>query len=196
MSDQPTRQDVALAGHTGDVQLVRRGAGAGDPVVRAAALTALQRLDALTDDTVRAALTDPAPVVRRRAVHLAAARPGVDLLQALGDGDWSVVETAAWAAGEQSEMEPISGEVLAVIIHLATDHDEPLVREAAVAALGAIGDERGLAAILAATRDKPAIRRRAVIALTPFDGPEVEAALERAGSDHDWQVRDAAADLK
>jgi HEAT repeat protein len=50
-------------------------------------------------------------------------------------------------------------------------------------------------AILAATRDKPAIRRRAVIALAPFDGPEVDAALDAAMSDRDWQVRQAAEDL-
>ena len=39
------------------------------------------------------------------------------------------------------------------------------------------------------------MRRRAVLALAPFDGPEVEAALERAGQDRDWQVRQAAEDL-
>src|SRR5437588_591086 len=78
---------------------------------------------------------------------------------------------------------------------LVTGHDDALVREAAVAALGAIGDELGLPAILAATADKPAVRRRAVLALAPFDGPEVDAALARARSDHDWQVRQAAEDL-
>ena len=36
---------------------------------------------------------------------------------------------------------------------------------------------------------------RAVIALAPFDGPEVDAALERARQDRDWQVRQAAEDL-
>ena len=46
-----------------------------------------------------------------------------------------------------------------------------------MAALGAIGDEVALPAILAATTDKPAVRRRAVLALAPFEGPEVEAAL-------------------
>ena len=66
------------------------------------------------------------------------------------------------------------------------------MREAAVAALGAIGDARGLPAILAATGDRPAVRRRAVLALAPFEGPEVTAALERARDDRDWQVRDAA----
>nr|MBA3654191.1 HEAT repeat domain-containing protein [Actinomycetota bacterium] len=71
----------------------------------------------------------------------------------------------------------------------------PLCREAAVAALGAIGDPAGLSAILAATTDKPAVRRRAVLALAPFAGPDVDAALERALEDRDWQVRQAAEDL-
>jgi HEAT repeat protein len=70
------------------------------------------------------------------------------------------------------------------------------VREAAVAALGAIGDDRGLAAILTATKDKPAVRRRAVLALAPFEGPDVDAALARALTDPDWQVRQAAEDLR
>ncbi len=75
------------------------------------------------------------------------------------------------------------------------------MREAAVAALGAIGDDRGLDAILAATADRPAIRRRAVLALAPFVAPDhdraadVAAALARATSDHDWQVRQAAEDI-
>ena len=69
------------------------------------------------------------------------------------------------------------------------------MREAAVAALGALGDEAGLPAILTATQDKPAVRRRAVLALAPFQGPDVDAALQRALNDHDWQVRQAAEDL-
>jgi HEAT repeat protein len=64
-----------------------------------------------------------------------------------------------------------------------------------VAALGAIGDQRGLPAILAATEDKPAVRRRAVLALAPFEGAAVEEALRRAVGDRDWQVRQAAEDL-
>jgi HEAT repeat protein len=69
------------------------------------------------------------------------------------------------------------------------------VREAAVAAIGAIGDELGLPAVLKATTDKPAVRRRAVLALAAFDGPEVDAAWERARSDRDRQVRDAVDEL-
>jgi hypothetical protein len=34
-----------------------------------------------------------------------------------------------------------------------------------------------------------------VLALAPFDGPEVDRALERARTDRDRQVRQAAEDL-
>ncbi len=64
-----------------------------------------------------------------------------------------------------------------------------------MAALGAIGDEGGKAAVLAATRDKPAVRRRAVVALAAFDGPDVDDALDRARRDRDRQVRDAVDEL-
>ena len=99
---------------------------------------------------------------------------------------------AAWSCGEH---EVVSDAVLDQLITIAQNHDDALVREAAVAALGAIGDERGLPAILHGCRDKPAIRRRAVLALAPFDGPEVEAALEAARNDRDWQVRQSVEDV-
>jgi hypothetical protein len=35
-----------------------------------------------------------------------------------------------------------------------------------------------------------------VIALAAFEGDEVDAALERALADRDWQVRQAAEDLR
>ena len=70
------------------------------------------------------------------------------------------------------------------------------MRESAVAALGALGDSRGLPAILVAVTDKPNVRRRAVLALAPFEGPQVEAAIDRALEDRDWQVRQAAEDLR
>ena len=57
------------------------------------------------------------------------------------------------------------------------------------------GDPAGLSAVLAACRDKPAIRRRAVLALAAFEGPEVDAALQAALEDKDWQTRQAAEDL-
>jgi HEAT repeat protein len=89
----------------------------------------------------------------------------------------------------------VRDEVLARLVELATASPAPLVRESCIAALGAIGDERGLDAILAGCRDSPAVRRRAVLALAPFDGPRVDAALAVALEDRDWQVRQAAEEL-
>ncbi|MCU1462259.1 MAG: hypothetical protein JWO37_2334, partial [Acidimicrobiales bacterium] len=141
------------------------------------------------------ALADTDPRVRRRAVIAVLATgagPG-PLVERLADRDATVVEAAAWALGELGA-DAGPGAVRA-LTDVAGDHADPLCREAAVAALGAIGDPAGLAAILAATTDKPAIRRRAVIALTPFEGPDVDAALARALTDRDWQVREAAEEL-
>ena len=72
---------------------------------------------------------------------------------------------------------------------------EQLVRESAVAALGSIGHVSSANVIIAACSDKPAIRRRAVLALAAFAGPEIDAALAKALTDPDWQVRQAAEDL-
>ena len=185
------RRAAALAGHEGDLQEATALLGRPEPSTRATALGALARMGALTDDLVEAALVDPAPVVRRRAAALAVGRPSVSLLAVLDDADDSVVEQAAWACGERQRAEPVVLEALCAIVG---SHPEPRCREAAVAALGALGDRAGLAAILAATADRATVRRRAVIALAPFDGPLVDAALARAAGDRDWQVRQAAED--
>ena len=78
---------------------------------------------------------------------------------------------------------------------MASGHKDVLCREAAVAALGALGDPNGLTTVLKALEDRPTVRRRAVLALAAFEGPEVETALQRALTDRDWQVRQAAEDL-
>ncbi len=85
---------------------------------------------------------------------------------------------------------------LSALADVTRGHRDALAREAAVAALGALGDPDALPAILEACRDKPAVRRRAVLALAPFDGPEVDAAITAALTDRDWQVRQAAEDLR
>jgi HEAT repeat protein len=187
------RRAVIVAGHQGDAAAARAHVADADPGVRASALSALNRLDQLDDTDIGAAFVDTSALVRRRAAELAANRPSINLIALLDDPDVGVVETAAWACGEQ---ESVSDATLARLIELAGSHDEPLVREASAAALGAIGDDRGLPAILKACADKPAVRRRAVLALAPFDSPEVEAAIERALQDRDWQVRQAAEDLR
>ena len=186
------RRAAALAGHTGDAARARALLGDADPGVRATALGALARLAQAGAADVEAALRDPSPHVRRRACRVAIGLGQVDLVRMLDDPDAGVVEAAAWALGERADP---AGDVVPRLSAVATAHADPLCREAAVAALGAVGDERGLPAILAAARDKPAIRRRAVIALAPFEGPEVDAALARALGDRDWQVRQAAEDL-
>lgn len=186
------RRAVVVAGHTGDVDVVLSALVDPDEIVREAAVAAAHRLDVLGTDRLASALTDASGRVRRRAAEIAASYPDVDLLVVLNDTDPDVAETAAWACGERVD---VSDDALDCLIRLATGADAALVREAAVAALGAIGDPRGLPAILAGCRDKPAVRRRAVLALAPFEGPEVDAALERALTDRDWQVRQSAEDV-
>ncbi len=186
------RRRAALAGHSGDAATARRLLD--DPVgsVRATALAALARIGAVTAADVRLALTDEDPAVRQRASEVSTSVDGVDPIALLADEDPRVVEVAAWALGEQ---ESGTADVVNSLVTVASTHSDALCREAAVAALGAIGDERGLPAILAATTDKATVRRRAVISLAPFAGPDVEAALETALGDRDWQVRQAAEDL-
>jgi HEAT repeat protein len=187
------RRAAALAGHVGDDNAARAALSDESPSVRMTALGALRRLGALTGTELRAALADPAPPVRRRGCELAAAVPEVDISAALSDPDPTVVEMAAWSCGERGLTAPVP--LLVALASSASGHTDPLCREAAVAALGAIGDPSGLPAVLSALEDKPAVRRRAAVALAAFEGPEVEAALRRCLEDRDWQVRQVAEDL-
>lgn len=191
-SSADRRKAVALAGHTGDDATARGGLTDPAPAVRVAALRSLDRLDQLSHDDLSAALVDDDPSVRIAALELAATRPDPPIDPLLTDDDAMVVEAAAWALGERTDARPA---VIDALARIAGHHDDPLARESAVAALGAIGDERGLPAVLAATTDKPAIRRRAVISLVAFEGPEVDAAWARARNDRDRQVRDAVDEL-
>ena len=158
----------------------------------------------VTEQMAANGLTDPDPAVRRRALEVLAGRdPASDahreaLVTLLADGDRSVVEVACWAAGEHPEWSnhtvgPLS--VVAGTSKPADGHDDSLCREAAVAALGAVGHAGGRASVLAGLSDRPTVRRRAVLALASFEGDDVEAALRSALNDRDWQVRQAAEDL-
>ena len=144
----------------------------------------------------RVAADDPDPNVRRRAAELAPALGTAAsrriLLALLADAEPLVAESAAFALGEHPSATP---RVIAALGRAAGAHADALVREAAVAALGAIGDPSALPVVLAACDDKPAVRRRAVLALAAFEGEAVETRLEQAREDRDWQTRQAAEDL-
>jgi len=180
-------QAVVVAGHSGDEAIARGALSDESPTIRAAALGALRRMDALTSEDLRAALQDSDSGVVIRAAELAVVTHDVDLVDLTTRRDSRVVETAAWALGERGPGQPEA--VVQRLVELTT-HSDALVREAAVAALGSIGDP-----VLAGTADKAAVRRRAVVALAAFDGPEVDEALRRATEDRDWQVRQIAEDL-
>ena len=183
------------AGHQGNASMARAALDDADASTRAVALGALARCGALSVDDLELAAGDADPLVRRRAAEeagrLTRGDPRPVAARLLGDEDDTVTEMAAWALGEH----PPRAALVHMLRVVATEHDESLCREAAVAALGAIGDRRGLPGVLAAMEDRPTVRRRAVLALAPFDGPEVERALNDALEDRDWQVRQAAEDL-
>lgn len=209
--------DLAALGARGEItpagvrEVVEAARFDPDPTVRACALAALARgaPGPIAAQTWRRSAVDPHPAVRRRAAQLAGearstASCGVEsvsadsarvLLGLIGDTDPLVAEAAAFAAGERAWPEPSRGLVVGALAAAVTAHPDPLVREAAVAALGALGDVRGLDAVLVACSDRPAIRRRAVLALAPFEGEAVQGALHRALDDRDLQVRQAAEDL-
>ncbi|MGH1490820.1 MAG: hypothetical protein ACRBK7_15760 [Acidimicrobiales bacterium] len=185
-----------MAGHTGDLPTVLDGLNHEAAEVRVVALGAAQRLDALSVEMLTEALSDPSELVRYRAVELVArASFGQELAPALvaALADPELSEVAAFALGELELSGESKQQAVAALGHQATSDEDALCRESAVAALGALED--GLSFVLSATSDVATVRRRAVLALAPFDGPEVDAALQKALSDRDWQVRQAAEDL-
>lgn len=186
-----------MSGYRGDATTARAALDDPAPKLRCSALSALARLDELRPTDLAAALADRDATVRRHAATITSRlgwstdrRPS--LVAALRDPDQRVVEAAAFAVGEQTVHH--EGE-LDALVAVATDHDDHLCREAAVAALGSIGDPAGLDAVLRGTTDRATVRRRAVLALVAFDDPAVEEALDRLRSDRDLQVRQAAEDL-
>jgi len=185
------RRHVAAAGHLGDETTLREAGSDIDPGIRRLGLSGLDRMACLDADTLVGAFSDADATVRRRAAELAAGHPEVTLTPLLTDPDDRVVEMAAWAAGERG-YHALDHEHLR---RIGAGHADALCREAAVAALGAVGHPDGLATVLAAMDDIATVRRRAVVALAPFDGPEVTAALRGASEDRDWQVRQVAEDL-
>jgi len=157
--------------------------------VRCAGLGALVRMGRATPQDAALIIEDVDPHARRYACEMGSKLPGANFATLLTDDDM-VVEAACFALGELRDLNAVPA-----LVRIASEHANPLCRESAVAALGAIGDQRGLPAILSALGTTPQIRRRAVIALAAFETDECEAALRRCLKDRDWQVRQAAQDV-
>ncbi|MDA8265859.1 MAG: HEAT repeat domain-containing protein [Actinomycetota bacterium] len=181
---------AAIAGYERDQQRALALLDDMDPGVRTTALGALVRMGKAGSDHVARAMCDSSASARRHIAELALPLDMANYLPLLADTDASVVEAACFAVGEARDRRAVED-----LCRIASGHFDPLCRESAVAALGAIGDPAGLPCIMRGLQDRPAVRRRAVIALAPFDGPEVLSALEQALQDRDWQVRQAAEDL-
>ena len=187
-SFQPSDAGRALLQESLDSLVVRH---------RVLALRGLVRLNLMTSAQWRRILHDPDPSVRRDALEQLAHAPLDDVevldvvVEKLDDSDALVVDAAAFALGEHAYVGSV--ERLCVI---ATDHEDARCRESAIASLGAIGDDRARGVILAALSDKAPIRRRAIVALAAFEGPDIDAALESASEDRDWQVRSAVSQLR
>ncbi|MGD0690806.1 MAG: HEAT repeat domain-containing protein [Acidimicrobiales bacterium] len=163
---------------------------------RILALRGVVRQNLVASDDWRLALADPDVDVRREALNQIAHAQIEDdaiyvaLMDLLNDVDALVVDGAVFALGEHLFVGAV--DQMCVI---ATSHVDARCRESAIAALGAIGDDRARLAILAALDDKPPVRRRAIVALSNFEGPDIDEALTRASEDRDWQVRAAVNQL-
>lgn len=186
------RTQAAIAGHANQPAIARALLLHEDPRVRATSLRALERLGVLAKDELLRALHDDSRHVRIAALTVAALHPEVNILHSLSDHEDLVVEQACWSLGERT----YDDAAVDALCKISSDHHNALVREAAVAALGALGDSKSVHAILRCLEDKPTVRRRAVLALAPFCmRDDVISALQNALNDKDWQVRQAAEDL-
>ena len=198
LAEDPNSALVAAGfGRGEDPEALLRGhLSSADARVRVVALRGAARQGFLIDDEWLALLDDSNVAIRRDVVRLLAYREDCSddhlerLVLALGDEDALVSERAAFALGEH-RFKP----ALDALAAMAREHADARCRESAVAALGALGEESGLSTIIAALDDKAPIRRRAIVALSNFEGPEVDEALARAGDDRDWQVRAAVTQL-
>ncbi len=195
----PDRELLRAGFDSDDASLSLLIASLRDPDVRhrVLALRGLVRRGAMTTARWRAALEDPDVELRRDALEQLAHASGVDpavlddVIALLDDGDALVVDAAAFALGEHLYAPGVTR-----LIDVAANHDDARCRESSIASLGSIGDEAAVATIIAALEDKAPVRRRAIVALANFEGPDVDAALERASDDRDWQVRAAVTQLR
>lgn len=162
-----------------------------DAAVRRLAVAALgARIDDTTGPLVVDRLRSDGDVaVRAEAAEVLGAWPdGIDALFEARDDDARVVEAVVTALAQLRHTTAVPW-----LIEQATSGSDALVREASVAALGEIGDDRAVPSLIELVASgPPQVRRRAVVALTVFDGQEVEDTIRRAATDRNPMVREAA----
>ena len=163
-----------------------------EPVLRRIATTALTRSQASDNiGTLALLIQDTDPSIRAAAAEKLGSC-GADALSILtdvaDDRDPTVREALATAYGEID-----SPHAVPWLTTAARDDGDRHVKEAATAALGAIGDEAGLETLLDLVNNgPPQVRRRAIAAITVFDDERVEPAIKRAALDRNPGVREAA----
>lgn len=193
-------RQVALAAHDGNTDLLGSYVDSDEEIVRAAAVRGLW-------ECTHGSPTDPEPVLlmlhqlmgNERTTHVLVAvgetfatRHGILCQQLLDHADPRVVEAGCFAA---AQLAPSASHLVDRLEGLASTHEDDLVRESAIAALGAYGLPRSTSIVIAATSDKVYVRRRAIVALSAFEGDDVEDALRAATADRDAQTRALAEDI-
>ena len=153
------------------------------------ALTPAQAIENLEE--LATLTTDGDPSIRAAATEKLGAC-GSDAIRVLGglgdDPDPTVREALATAYGEIDSPDTVPWLGVA-----AREDSDKHVKEAATAALGAIGANAGLETLLELINNgPPGVRRRAIAAITVYDDDRVEPAIRRAALDRNPGVREAA----
>jgi len=163
-----------------------------DATLRRMAITALTPDQADADfDSLKLHVTDSSAAVRAATAEKMGYcnERSMDPLETLGhDVDPTVREAVATAYGELAIPQAVPW-----LIDASLDDEDRHVKEAAVAALGAIGDPGAIDALLEIMRGgPPQVRRRAIAAITVFDDDRIKPAIQRAALDRNPGVREAA----
>ena len=166
--------------------------GDDDPVLRRMAATALSTESANgVFKSLVTLLDDEEPSVRAAAAEKLGACGERSLKPLEGaelDAEAKVREATATAYGELGDPSAIGW-----LVEVANDDADRTVKEATVAALGAIGDDAAIEPLLRLIgAGPPQVRRRAIAAITVFDDPRIEPAIQRAAFDRNPGVREAA----
>jgi HEAT repeat protein len=163
-----------------------------EPIMRRMATTALTPAQASENiEPLRILTADTEASVRAAAAEKlgTCGSAALEILASLEDDlDPTVREALATAYGEINSPDTVPWLGVA-----AREDSDKHVKEAATAALGAIGANAGLETLLELiSNGPPGVRRRAIAAITVYDDDRVEPAIRRAALDRNPGVREAA----